>query len=99
MDQAGDGSQEVRTREEQREGVELQQLQDGSEQLYCLCREPYGEGVCMLGCDGCGEWYHPECLGLPHTESPPATRACPVMRIACGTGCGPTAQARTMTAA
>ena len=32
---------------------------------YCLCRQPY-DGF-MIGCDGCGEWYHGPCVGV--TES------------------------------
>ena len=31
---------------------------------YCLCRCLWNEKQRMVGCDGCGEWYHPGCLNL-----------------------------------
>jgi len=38
------------------------------DELYCLCRMPY-TGDRMIGCDFCGDWFHPECIGF----SPEAT--------------------------
>jgi len=34
------------------------------EELFCLCRTPYQEGVLMVGCDDCNNWYHPRCVGI-----------------------------------
>jgi hypothetical protein len=33
----------------------------GQEVLYCSCQAP-DDGRDMVQCDGCNEWYHPECL-------------------------------------
>eukprot|EP00123_Amoebidium_parasiticum_P004991 comp16244_c0_seq1/m.13956 comp16244_c0_seq1/g.13956 ORF comp16244_c0_seq1/g.13956 comp16244_c0_seq1/m.13956 type:complete len:461 (-) comp16244_c0_seq1:19-1401(-) len=30
--------------------------------LYCVCRQRYVDGVYMVECTECKEWYHPECL-------------------------------------
>eukprot|EP01083_Nonionella_stella_P108918 317084_1 len=32
------------------------------EELYCFCRKPYRVDEFMVGCDGCDEWYHPNCV-------------------------------------
>ena len=32
--------------------------------MYCLCREPY-ELTSMIQFDGCGEWFHKECIKIP----------------------------------
>jgi len=34
---------------------------------YCLCRQPY-DGF-MIGCDGCGEWYHGPCVGVSEARA------------------------------
>jgi len=34
---------------------------------YCICRLPY-EGF-MIGCDGCGEWYHGPCVGVNEEQA------------------------------
>jgi len=36
-----------------------------AEALYCVCRQPWDENsLCaMIGCDGCGGWFHPQCIG------------------------------------
>uniref|UniRef100_A0A7S2WGC6 [Histone H3]-trimethyl-L-lysine(4) demethylase n=1 Tax=Mucochytrium quahogii TaxID=96639 RepID=A0A7S2WGC6_9STRA len=39
-----------------------------NKRVYCLCRQPEEEGVFMFACDGCDEWYHPECLGSTQEE-------------------------------
>eukprot|EP00743_Colponemidia_sp_Colp-15_P005249 GILK01005648.1.p1 GENE.GILK01005648.1~~GILK01005648.1.p1 ORF type:complete len:278 (-),score=33.61 GILK01005648.1:375-1208(-) len=31
---------------------------------YCICRQPENPDRTMVGCDKCGEWYHPLCIGL-----------------------------------
>jgi hypothetical protein len=34
--------------------------------VYCSCRLPEGaHGGRMIACDGCGEWYHEECIDIP----------------------------------
>ncbi|XP_018645722.1 bromodomain containing protein,putative [Schistosoma mansoni] len=35
-----------------------------NEMLYCVCRTPYEPTRVYIACDGCDEWYHPECVGL-----------------------------------
>ena len=34
------------------------------EELFCVCRAPYSDEFFYLGCDDCGGWFHPECLGM-----------------------------------
>lgn len=34
--------------------------------VYCTCRQSAGGK--MVGCDGCGEWYHFDCLGFDAEE-------------------------------
>eukprot|EP00854_Cymbomonas_tetramitiformis_P007772 gene7772-9238_t len=35
--------------------------------LYCLCQRKYNDSEMMIECDGCGEWYHPPCVGTTAT--------------------------------
>jgi len=35
--------------------------------LMCVCRQPYSEGSECIGCDGCNEWFHPECIGMSNS--------------------------------
>jgi hypothetical protein len=37
---------------------------DEPDKLYCICRKPYVNGVFMIACDSCQEWYHGECVGI-----------------------------------
>jgi hypothetical protein len=37
--------------------------------LYCICRKPYRQGVFMIGCDNCDEWYHGRCVGFEEDVS------------------------------
>jgi len=37
--------------------------------LYCLCRKPYEEGVLMVGCDDCNNWFHPRCVGISEKKA------------------------------
>ena len=37
--------------------------------LYCLCRQPYQNGIFMIGCDQCDDWYHPACVGLTEQQA------------------------------
>uniref|UniRef100_A0A914H1P7 PHD-type domain-containing protein n=1 Tax=Globodera rostochiensis TaxID=31243 RepID=A0A914H1P7_GLORO len=46
---------------------ELQNTEEGDEQgeiqlMFCVCRRPYDKERFYVGCDGCGDWYHPECV-------------------------------------
>jgi hypothetical protein len=34
---------------------------------YCICRQPY-DGF-MVGCDGCGDWYHGPCVGVTEARA------------------------------
>ena len=38
-------------------------------ELYCLCRQPYQNGIFMIGCDQCDDWYHPACVGLTEQQA------------------------------
>ncbi|CAH8863003.1 unnamed protein product [Trichobilharzia szidati] len=40
-----------------------------NEMLYCVCRTPYEPTRVYIACDGCDEWYHPECVGLTPEEA------------------------------
>ena len=33
-------------------------LCDGFTQLYCMCQSAYQDGVFMIGCDSCDNWFH-----------------------------------------
>ncbi|KAI9117961.1 hypothetical protein K1719_011103 [Acacia pycnantha] len=35
--------------------------------LYCICRKPFEPGS-MIACNQCGEWYHFDCMKLPHSQ-------------------------------
>ena len=37
-------------------------------ELFCVCQKPYADGVPMIGCDTCNDWFHLPCVGLT-TES------------------------------
>lgn len=49
------------------------------EVLYCLCKKPYDESLFYVGCDGCEDWFHPECVGTTqkNVESTNAGYLCP----------------------
>ncbi|CAH8603739.1 unnamed protein product [Heterobilharzia americana] len=53
-----------------------------NEMLYCVCRTPYEPTRVYIACDGCDEWYHPECVGLTPEEAVnhPDTYLCPACR-------------------
>jgi hypothetical protein len=36
--------------------------------VYCICRKPY-EGLFMIQCEACLEWFHGGCIGLTYTQS------------------------------
>lgn len=43
------------------------QVAIGSQELYCLCREP-DDGSFMIACDKCDEWYHGGCIGVLESD-------------------------------
>jgi len=36
--------------------------------VYCLCEMPYNPDLFMVECEGCSEWFHPECLQLTENQ-------------------------------
>ncbi|KAK6523300.1 hypothetical protein TWF694_006185 [Orbilia ellipsospora] len=43
------------------------QLKQSLETVYCICRRP-DTGKWMIGCDGCDDWFHGECVSLQPTD-------------------------------
>ena len=41
--------------------------------VYCQCEMPYNPDLFMVMCEGCEEWYHPQCLKLSMKEAGPDT--------------------------
>eukprot|EP00117_Sycon_ciliatum_P016702 scpid71096/ scgid3858/ Lysine-specific demethylase 7; JmjC domain-containing histone demethylation protein 1D len=39
-----------------------------NEALYCICRKKYREGVFMIECDVCEDWFHGSCVSISETE-------------------------------
>ena len=37
--------------------------------LFCICMQPYVDGVFMIGCDSCDDWYHPACVALTAAQA------------------------------
>eukprot|EP00656_Telonema_subtile_P026817 TRINITY_DN2879_c0_g1_i2.p1 TRINITY_DN2879_c0_g1~~TRINITY_DN2879_c0_g1_i2.p1 ORF type:complete len:1616 (-),score=156.44 TRINITY_DN2879_c0_g1_i2:254-5101(-) len=46
----------------------LGRQQESEQELYCLCRQPF-TGELMIGCDICGDWFHPRCIGVDPQET------------------------------
>uniref|UniRef100_UPI00336AEC94 CXXC-type zinc finger protein 1 n=1 Tax=Drosophila melanogaster TaxID=7227 RepID=UPI00336AEC94 len=38
------------------------------DQAYCICRSSDCSRF-MIGCDGCEEWYHGDCIGITEKEA------------------------------
>lgn len=36
--------------------------------VYCMCEMPYNPDLFMVECEGCDEWFHPECMQLTKKE-------------------------------
>eukprot|EP00939_MAST-03C_sp_MAST-3C-sp1_P005104 g5104.t1 len=53
--------------------VELKGVPTSSEEVVnCVCGQttlPNGDGEFMLDCDGCHEWFHGQCVGVPRPRS------------------------------
>ncbi|XP_065312784.1 nucleosome-remodeling factor subunit NURF301-like isoform X2 [Gordionus sp. m RMFG-2023] len=41
----------------------------GTNQLYCICKQPYNESQFYIGCDRCQDWFHGKCVGILPTEA------------------------------
>jgi PHD-finger len=48
--------------------VEVEEVVQQDDRLYCLCKTPYEEEKIMIACDRCDEWYHPACVGMVEAE-------------------------------
>lgn len=42
---------------------------EGSERLYCLCRQPDSTALQMICCDVCEDWFHYVCVNLTSGEA------------------------------
>ncbi|XP_065199486.1 nucleosome-remodeling factor subunit NURF301 [Planococcus citri] len=40
-----------------------------SQELYCLCRQPYDESQFYICCDRCQDWFHGRCVGILQSEA------------------------------
>ncbi|XP_058053508.1 nucleosome-remodeling factor subunit NURF301 [Anopheles bellator] len=40
-----------------------------TQQLYCLCQQPYDETQFYIGCDKCQAWFHGRCVGILQSEA------------------------------
>ena len=40
-----------------------------TQQLYCLCQQPYDESQFYICCDRCQDWFHGRCVGILQAES------------------------------
>lgn len=63
--------------------------------VFCACELPYNPDRFMVMCEGCAEWYHPECLRSTKAEMQAPNWRCP----ACGGGAGTSAAVATAAAA
>lgn len=40
-----------------------------TQELYCLCRQPYDESKFYICCDKCQDWFHGRCVGILQSEA------------------------------
>ena len=40
-----------------------------TQELFCLCRQPYDESQFYICCDRCQDWFHGRCVGVLQNES------------------------------
>lgn len=58
--------------------------------LFCLCHMPHSDGVLMVSCDTCAEWFHPQCLGVPLEDTKrQSSFVCPACKRAGAGEAGP----------
>eukprot|EP00727_Mastigamoeba_balamuthi_P008875 m51a1_g461 putative phd-finger family protein (626) ;mRNA; f:168721-171164 len=51
--------------------VEEEEEEEEEEDLtkpLCVCRRPYKDGEFMVACEGCEEWFHPQCVGTTQAQ-------------------------------
>lgn len=40
-----------------------------TQELYCICRQPYDETQFYICCDKCQDWFHGRCVGILQCEA------------------------------
>ena len=45
-----------------------QQLEKSLQEVYCFCRKP-DDGLLMVQCQGCLEWFHGSCIGMTRNQA------------------------------
>ncbi|XP_037302515.1 lysine-specific demethylase phf2-like [Manduca sexta] len=40
-----------------------------TQELYCLCRQPYDNSQFYICCDRCQDWFHGRCVGILQSEA------------------------------
>ncbi|PNF38728.1 hypothetical protein B7P43_G14361 [Cryptotermes secundus] len=40
-----------------------------TQELYCLCKQPYDESQFYICCDRCQDWFHGRCVGILQSEA------------------------------
>ncbi|XP_074105928.1 nucleosome-remodeling factor subunit NURF301 E(bx) isoform X2 [Cotesia typhae] len=40
-----------------------------TQELYCLCKQPYDESQFYICCDKCQDWFHGRCVGILQSEA------------------------------
>ncbi|XP_059217057.1 nucleosome-remodeling factor subunit NURF301 isoform X2 [Stomoxys calcitrans] len=40
-----------------------------TQELYCLCKQPYDESQFYICCDKCQDWFHGRCVGIVQSEA------------------------------
>lgn len=40
-----------------------------TQELYCLCKQPYDESQFYICCDKCQDWFHGRCVGILQREA------------------------------
>uniref|UniRef100_A0A915CTA9 PHD-type domain-containing protein n=1 Tax=Ditylenchus dipsaci TaxID=166011 RepID=A0A915CTA9_9BILA len=48
--------------------ADCEKQKSSTEELYCVCRQPYNDKRFYVGCDSCEDWFHPECINTTQQE-------------------------------